>query len=138
VVGECELVPNDELIHHEDTYRTNQLPVNSGITAPFILLQPQDQNTPSGGNVGFTVFRAGTAPMTYQWRFEGTNLAGATGSSLGLTNVQVSDAGNYSVVLSNSAGTLASSNVFLTVAVPSPFAFDPFAPAVAAYPRGQI
>ena len=134
--GNAMLVPDDELIHYEDTYRTNQLPVNSGITPPFILLQPQDQTTPSGGTVAFTVFRAGTAPMTYQWRFNGTNLAGATASSLNLTNLQVSDAGNYSVVLSNTAGTSTSSNAFLTVAVPAPLAFDPFAPAVTAYAPG--
>ena len=134
--GNAMLVPDNELIHYEDTYRTNQLPVSRGITAPFILLQPQDQITPSGGTVAFTVFRAGTAPTTYQWRFNGTNLAGATGSSLSLTNVQVAEAGSYSVVLSNSAGTLASSNAFLTVAVPNPLAFDPFAPAVTAYAPG--
>ena len=131
--GNAMLVPDNELIHYEDTYRTNQLPVNRGITVPFILLQPQDQTTPSGGNAGFTVFRAGTVPTAYQWRFNGTNLAGATASSLSLTNVQVSDAGSYSVVLSNSTGALASSNAFLTVAVPNPLAFDPFAPAVTAY-----
>src|ERR1035437_761164 len=130
--GNAMLVPDNKLIHYEDTYRTNQLPVNRGITAPFILLQPQNQTTPSGGNAGFTVFRAGTAPTAYQWRFNGTNLAGATASSLSLTNVQVSDAGSYSVVLSNSTGTLASSNAFLPVAVPNPLAFDPFAPAVTA------
>jgi hypothetical protein len=134
--GNAMLVPDDELIHYEDTYRTNQLPVNSGITAPFILFQPQDQTTPSGGNVAFTVFRAGTAPMTFQWRFNGTNLSGATASSLSLTNVQVSDAGNYSVVLNDFAGTLTSSNAFLTVAVPNPLAFDPFVPAVTAYAPG--
>ena len=134
--GNAMLVPDNELIHYEDTYRTNQLPVSRGITAPFILLQPQDQITPSGGTVAFTVFRAGTAPTGYQWRFNGTNLPGATASSLSLTNVQVSDAGSYSVVLSNSASTLASSNAFLTVAVPNPLAFDPFAPAVTAYTPG--
>ena len=97
-------VPDDELVHYEDTYRTNQLPVNSGVTAPFIVLQPQGQTVPAGGNVAFTVFRAGIAPTTYQWRLNGTNLFGASAASLGLTNVQVWDAGNYCVVLSNSAG----------------------------------
>jgi hypothetical protein len=131
------LVSDDELVHYEDTYRTNSLPVDSGITAPFILLQPQGQIIPSGGTVDFRVFRAGTAPMAYQWRFNGTNLPGATTSSLSLTNVQVSDAGNYSVVLSNSAGKLTSSNAFLTVAVPPPLAFEPFAPALTAYAPGD-
>lgn len=134
--GNAMLVSDDELIEHEDTYRTNELPVNSGLTAPYIVLQPQDQATPIGGNVGFNVFQAGTAPTAFQWRFNGTSLAGATASSLSLTNVQVSDAGNYSVVLSNAAGTLASSNAYLSVVVPAALAFDPFAPAATAYTPG--
>ncbi len=134
--GNAMLVSDDELIEHEDTYRTNFLPVNSGLTAPFVVLQPQDQASPEGGNVFFQVFKAGTAPTTYQWRFNGTNLAGATTSTLSLTNVQVSDAGNYSVALTNSAGSAVSSNAFLTVAVPPALAFDPFAPAVTSYAPG--
>ena len=130
-------VSSNEMLHFEDTYRTSALPFNSGITAPFILIQPQGQVVPSGGNVGFTVFKAGIAPTTYQWRFRGTNIAGATGSSLNLTNVQVSDGGNYTVVLTNSAGTVTSSNAFLDVRVPDPFAFEPFAPAVTTYLPGS-
>jgi hypothetical protein len=130
------VVPDDELIHYEDTYRTNHLPVNSGVTAPFILIQPQSQTAPSGSVVSFVVYRAGTVPATYQWRYNGANLPGKTNSSLNLSNIQISDAGNYSVVLSNSAGTLLSSNAFLTVAVPDPIAFDPNAPAVTPYATG--
>jgi hypothetical protein len=130
------LVSDDELVHCEDTYRTNQLPVNSGITAPFILIQPHDQTSPGGGTVGFTVFRAGIASTTFQWRFNGTNLASATGSSLSLTNVQVTNAGSYSVLLSNIAGSVVSSNAYLNVAVPPPMAFEPFAPAVTPYAPG--
>src|SRR5262249_4826288 len=110
--------------------------VNLGITAPFILIQPQSQTLPVGGNVSLIVFKAGTAPTTYQWRFKGTNIAGATTSALSLTSIQVTDAGNYSVVLSNSAGTVTSSNAFLTVAVPPPVAFEPFASAITSYTPG--
>lgn len=129
-------VSSNEMLHFEDTYRTSPLPSTSGITAPFILIQPQGQTMPSGGNVGFTVFKAGIAPTSYQWRFRGTNIAGGTSSSLNLTNVQASDAGNYTVVLSNSGGTITSSNAFLDVRVPDPFAFEPFAPAVTTYAPG--
>ena|ERR1043165_2033741 len=134
--GNSMMVPDDEILEHEDTYRTNLLPVNNGITTPFILIQPQGQTAPEGANVGFIVFRAGTAPTTYQWRFNGTNLAGATGSSLSLTNIDVTNGGNYSVVLSNSAGKFTSSNAYLSVRVPDPLAFDPFAPATTAYTPG--
>jgi len=130
------LVPDDELIHYEDTYRTNQLPANNGLTAPFIVLQPQSQTVPSESDVSFIVFRAGAAPTTYQWRFNGSDVSGAIGSSLNLTNVQISNAGNYSVVLSNSAGTITSSNAFLAVRVPDALAFDPFAVATTSYTPG--
>src|SRR6267378_6415362 len=75
-------VSSNEMLHFEDTYRTSALPFNSGITAPYILIQPQSQTLPSGSDVGFTVFRAGTAPTTYQWRFNGNNVPGATNSAL--------------------------------------------------------
>ncbi len=130
------LVSEDELIHFEDTYRTNLLPVNSGVTSPFIVLQPQSQIAPVGSDVSFLVFRAGTAPTTFQWRVNGANIPGATGSVLNLTNIQVTDAANYSVVLSNSAGTVISSNAFLDVRVPDAVAFDPFTPATTTYSPG--
>jgi len=127
----------DDMLEHEDVYRTNRLPVNLGLTAPFVLVQPQSQIIPSGGDASFIVFKAGIAPTTYQWRFKGTNIAGATTSTFSVTNIQVSDSGNYSVVLSNSAGTVTSSNAFLNVAVPPPFAYEPFAPAMTAYNPGD-
>src|SRR5580765_7995238 len=126
----------DEMLEHEDVYATNRLPVNLGTTTPFILIQPLSQTIPSGGTASFVVFKAGTAPTTYQWRFKGTNIAGATTSTYTVNNIQLSDSGNYSVVLSNSSGTVPSSNAFLNVAVPAPFGFDPFAPGVTSYQVG--
>jgi hypothetical protein len=134
--GNALLVGTNEMLHFEDTYRTSALPFNAGITAPFVFVQPQSQTLPNGSDVAFTVFKAGIAPTTYQWRFNGTNLPGATGSSLNLTNVQVTAAGNYSVMLTNSAGFALSSNAFLSVRVPDPTAFDPFAPATTTYAPG--
>ena len=54
------------------------------------------------------------APLSYQWQFNGTNLAGAESDTLTLTNVQSSQSGNYSVILSNAAGTNSAASV-LTV-----------------------
>ena len=58
---------------------------------------------------------AGTAPLGYQWQFSGTNLAGATGSSLTLSNVQPAQAGNYAVQVTNAYGLAISSNALLTL-----------------------
>ncbi len=123
--GNGMLVGDDELLEHEDTYRTNQLPVNSGITPPFILLQPRDQGVPRGGTASFTVYPAGNTPLTYQWRLYGTNLSGATASTLTVPGVQDTNTGSYTVVLNNTAGALTSSPALLSIGVP-PLAYDPF------------
>jgi hypothetical protein len=52
----------------------------------------------------------------YQWQFDGTNLAGATGSTLLLTNIQPSQAGSYQVVITNTFGSVTSAPVTLTIA----------------------
>ena len=90
----------------------------TGPTAPVILLQPTNQTAIVGGDCSFSVIAAGTTPLSYQWMLNGTNLAAGTASSLALTNVQLSDAGSYSVLISNSVGTLLSSNATLTVNPP--------------------
>jgi hypothetical protein len=85
-----------------------------GATAPTITTQPISQTVTAGANVTFSVVAAGTTP-TYQWQKGGTNIAGATNASLMLSNVQAADAGNYTVVVSNSAGNVTSSVAALTV-----------------------
>jgi hypothetical protein len=66
--------------------------------------------------VTFEVTAGGIAPLSYQWYFNGTNLpGGATNDSLTLENVQTNDAGGYSVVITNVAGSVISSNATLTV-----------------------
>jgi polygalacturonase/PKD repeat protein len=84
--------------------------------APFITTDVQDLTVIPGQNATFSVVADGSQPLSYQW-YENTNtlLAGATGSSFTLTNVQPADAGTYSVVVSNAIGTVTSSNAVLTV-----------------------
>jgi len=86
--------------------------------APAITTQPQSQTVGVGANAVFSVVAAGTVPLSYQWRFDGTNLSGAVASSLTLTNAQVANSGTYSVVVTNAYGWVASSNALLTVIVP--------------------
>ena len=54
-----------------------------------------------GGTAMFTVGVSGSAPFTYQWLKGGSPLAGATDSALTLANVQTTNQGQYSVVVSN-------------------------------------
>jgi hypothetical protein len=86
-------------------------------TAPSITTQPTNQTTIIGSNVTFTVAAAGSVPLTYQWTFAGTNLPGATATSLLLTSVQPIQAGPYAVVVTNSSGSITSSIATLRVLV---------------------
>lgn len=88
--------------------------------APGIMAQPLDQTVASGQSAFFSVTASGTAPLNYQWNLNGVPLAGATSSTLTLTNPQATDAGAYSVMVSNIAGSVASSVANLTVTNPLP------------------
>ena len=84
-------------------------------TPPAILAQPQSTTNVAGENAVFTVSAVGTLPLTYQWQFNGGALPGATGSSYTRLNVQTDDAGIYTVLITNSAGTTNSAPAALTV-----------------------
>jgi uncharacterized repeat protein (TIGR01451 family) len=86
--------------------------------APAITAQPASQTANAGTSVTFQVAAGGTAPLDYQWLFDGTNLAGAVNAALMLTNVQVAEAGTYTVLVTNAYGRVFSSNAVLTVLDP--------------------
>ncbi len=85
---------------------------------PSLAEQPQSQSVFTGGDATFFVTAEGTEPFSYQWRLNGVNIPGATESSYPLINAQTNDAGNYSVVVTNVAGSVTSSNALLTVTPP--------------------
>ncbi|OHE89144.1 MAG: hypothetical protein A3G75_07685 [Verrucomicrobia bacterium RIFCSPLOWO2_12_FULL_64_8] len=82
---------------------------------PAITTQPASQTVSVGANVNFSVVATGSPAPTYQWKKGGTNITGATSDTLNLTNVQTSDAGNYTVVVTNVAGSVTSNTAVLTV-----------------------
>ncbi len=91
-----------------------QLQVN-GVAAPSFTTQPQSVTVVTGSTVAFTVSATGVA--TYQWRKDGSNILGATNSTLVLTNVGLGDVGAYSVVGTNTTGnSLTSSSAVLSIA----------------------
>src|SRR5262249_48616920 len=87
----------------------------AGGGAPLILKQPVSQTVIAGANVTFSVTATGSSPLSYQWQFKSQVIDGATRAALHLANVQASQAGSYSVTVSNVAGTVVSSNAVLTV-----------------------
>ena len=96
--------------------KTNWLVTSYAPTAPFIVAQPQNVAVTAGQGTSFTVLAGGTANLGYQWYFNtNTPVPNATGSILTLANVQSANAGVYTVVVTNIAGTVTSTNAILAV-----------------------
>ncbi len=85
-------------------------------TPPAITVQPADFPSVSlGASVTSRVSASGNPPPAYQWFLNGTPLPGQTRGLLNLTNLQLSDAGAYTVVATNLAGSVTSRVVTLDV-----------------------
>jgi len=94
---------------------------------PVIVAQPENQIVNIGGTANFSVTATGTQPLAFQWRFQGTNIGGATDSVYSRSNVQLTDAGLYSVSVTNSLGIAVSSNATLAVVLDViPVTGDPY------------
>jgi hypothetical protein len=97
----------------------DQVSFAAGGTSARITTAPGDQTVSAGANVTLTVSATGTPPLQYQWQFSGTNISGATKSSLTVSNAQSSSAGSYTVTVTNNfGGEAASANVTVTPAAP--------------------
>ena len=92
------------------------LTVNAAPVAPSITTQPANVTVTAPAPASFSVAAAGTAPLSYQWRRNGTAIPGATNSIYTLNPTVVGDNGaTFSVVVTNSAGTITSASATLTV-----------------------
>jgi hypothetical protein len=104
---------------------------SSAPTAPAITGQPAATNVVAGKNATFTVTAGGTAPLGFFWLKNGTpladggNVSGSATATLTLTGVAATDAGNYSVLVSNAVGTATSAAVALTVILPPAITSQP-------------
>ncbi|MDB6020074.1 MAG: hypothetical protein JWR19_4563 [Pedosphaera sp.] len=86
-----------------------------GIHAPGFSASPTNQSAIYGANVILSAGATGTPPFSYQWRFNGIPIAGATNSTLQLVNVHAINAGSYTVVATNPSGTATSTGTSFTV-----------------------
>src|SRR5690348_7830383 len=108
------------------------LTVKSPAVAPSITAQPLSQTITAGQTATFSVAGTGTAPMGYQWRKNGAAISGATAPSYQTPVTTVSDNGSlFTVVMSNSAGSVTSSGATLTVKSPA------VAPSISTQPLSQ-
>jgi hypothetical protein len=129
VISGINLLPGQELflrwLDVNDSGNDHGLAVDDLIVffptnRPQIVAQPQSRTNLVASTATFTVNALGDA-ISYQWRRFGTNVSnnsrfgGVTTETLTLTNVQTSDAGNFTVVLTNSGGAVTSAVAVLTV-----------------------
>ena len=96
---------------------------------PQITAQPLAQTAVAGTSAGFAVTATGLPAPTYQWRKDDAAIPGATSPTLSLGSIREADAGTYSVVVTNAAGTITSAGASLTVHT---------LPAIARQPVGQV
>lgn len=83
--------------------------------APFIVSNPVSQTVAPGAAVTFSVVATGTAPLSYQWYFNGAPISGANSASYTINGVTPSNVGLYSVIVTNSVGSTPSSTASLAV-----------------------
>ena len=92
--------------------------VKVSVVPPSIMTQPLSQTVTPGQTAMFSVAGTGTAPMSYQWQKNGAAISGATSSTYQTPAAAVSDTGSqFTVVISNSAGSVTSSSGTLTVSM---------------------
>lgn len=84
----------------------SQQPV--GDAPPGVLRLPTSQVVPPGVTTGFSVNISSPLPVTYQWFFNGNAISGATGDSLLLRNISTANEGTYTVVVTNTSGSVSS------------------------------
>jgi hypothetical protein len=102
------------------------LTIVARVPPPVIWSQPAATTVNSGQSANLTVVASGTGALTYQWRFNGAALAGATSATLSLGPVTTAAAGNYDVVVGDSFANRVSSGIAgLTVnRMPTAIAFS--------------
>ena len=87
--------------------------------AVSITNPPQNQLGVAGSNATFTVGATGSTPLKYSWQLNGTNIAGATNTSLTIANLQTANAGSYTVVVTNLISAASNSATLSIGALPT-------------------
>lgn len=103
---------------------TAAAPTASGI-APVITTHPQSLKLAASQDASFSVTATGDATLRYQWRLNGTALNSATNSILQLNSAQHVEAGDYDVLVFNTAGSAVSSNATLSLFYPTTILAQP-------------
>ena len=93
---------------------STEVPSVPQVVAPAISGQPAALSVTEGASASFSVTATGDS-LSYQWRKDGTAISGATSASYSIAATTLASAGSYSVVVSNSTGSVTSSAATLSV-----------------------
>jgi sugar lactone lactonase YvrE len=94
---------------------TSAVATLTALTPPFVVSQPRNADAPIGGSATFAAVAGGTPPFAFQWELNGAGIAGATNTSLILSDVTTNNSGRYDLVISNAYGSVTSFPAFLSV-----------------------
>src|ERR1700676_5538719 len=104
----CAFSGSAQLNYSYDSHGNVIVKAATALAPPQILRQPQSQIVAPGELASFSIVMADTRGLSYQWRFNGTNIAGATTDALLLTNVRTTNDVQFSIVVTNSMGSVTS------------------------------
>ena len=107
------------------------------INPPAITTQPAALILNPAQSAALSVAATGTAPLTYQWKKDGANVAGATAATLALASAATTDAGSYTVTITNAYGTVTSAAATVTVTTSTIPATITTQPTAVTVPAGQ-
>lgn len=107
--------PNGTVTNYSYDAADNRIRQETLTPTPAFVLQPASRKAEPGESISLSVDAVGLAPLTYQWRKDGTAIAGATNSTLTIASAQAADAGSYSVVVNGPGGSVTSAAADITV-----------------------
>ncbi len=96
-------------------YQGTILQSTSADEAPVLIRQPENTKEIEGGYIALEARATGSEPLSYLWRHDGVPVTGANGPLLGLSGLKASQAGNYTVEISNARGSATSRAASVTV-----------------------
>ena len=85
------------------------------VATPVILASPQSKYVAIGDTIALSAAVSGQPPLQYQWTFNGTNIAGATDTTLRITNASAINAGSYTLTVQNTSGSASTDPATITV-----------------------
>ncbi len=105
----------DVVLSNEGGSTTSTAAILEVNTAPSLKVQPVSGSVGIGASTTFKVETGGTGPLKYQWSKDGTSVPGATSATYTITSVKQSDAGSYTVTVTNAVGKITSNAARLSV-----------------------